>query len=66
MAERNPIEDTSSDPVAKQADSPAEEGQAEIELPAVDSVSISPAAEPPSPLLPRQKLFRPRGLAVYA
>ena len=59
MAERNPIEDTSSDPVAKQADSPAEEGQAEIELPAVDSVSISPAAETAEPIAPAPEIVSP-------
>ena len=45
MAERKAIEDTSSDAVANPADGAAEEGQAGIELPAVESASSSSAPE---------------------
>ena len=59
MAERKPIEDTSSDAVTKQADSAAEEGQAEIELPAVESTSISPAIETAEPIAPAPEIVTP-------
>ncbi|MGE5166953.1 MAG: hypothetical protein ACM3IH_23400 [Sphingobacteriales bacterium] len=59
MAEDKPIEDTSSDEVTKQADSAAEEGQAEIELPAVKSVSISPAMETAEPIAPAPEIVAP-------
>ena len=56
MAERKPIEDTSSDAVANPADSAAEEGQTEIELPAVESVLISPATETVEPITPTPEI----------
>ena len=59
MAERKPIEDTSSDAVTKQADSAAEEGQVEIELPAVESTSISPAIETAEPIAPAPEIVTP-------
>jgi hypothetical protein len=59
MDERKPIDDTSSNAVAKQVDSAAEEGQAEIELPAVESVSISPATETAEPIAPGLEIVSP-------
>ena len=60
MAERKPIVDTSIDAVTKQADSTAEEGQAEIELPAVESTSISPAIETAERIAPAPEVAPPR------
>jgi uncharacterized protein YcfJ len=69
MAENKPTEDTSNDALTKQADSAAEEGQAAVELPAVESVSISPATETAEPIASALKtprtsrarlVFRPR------
>jgi hypothetical protein len=59
MAERKPIEDTSSDAVANPADSAADERRAEIELPAVVSVPISPATETAEPIAPGPEIVAP-------
>jgi hypothetical protein len=65
MAEYKPIEDTSSDTVTKQADSAAEEGQAEIELPAVESTSISPAIETAEPIAPAPEIVTPPRTSLH-
>src|SRR5512139_539348 len=57
MAEDKPIEDTSSDAVANPVDGAADAGQAE--LPAVKSVSISPATETAESVAPVPEIIAP-------
>ena len=57
MAEDKPIEDTSSDAVANPVDGAADAGQAE--LPAVKSVSISPATETAESIAPVPEIVVP-------
>lgn len=59
MAEDKPIEDTSSDAVAHPADGAAEKRQAEMELSAVESVSISPATETAERIAPAPEIVAP-------
>lgn len=59
MAEDKPIEDTSSDAVANPADGAAEKRQAEMELSAVESVSISPATETAERIAPAPEIVAP-------
>jgi hypothetical protein len=57
MAEDKPIEDTSSDAVAKPVDGAAEAGQ--VELAAVKSVLSSPATEAGEPIAPASEIVTP-------